>query len=420
MKYLILIPDGMADRPHPSLGGHTPMEKADKPEMDLLVKHSLSGVVSNVPEGMVPESDTANLAILSYDPKIYSKGRSPLEAMSLGIEMAPDDTAIRCNIVTLSGDCSEPYETRTMIDHSADEITTEEADELVKALNSALETNERHLYTGVSYRHCLIWKNADDKYDFSRPHDILGRTIESYLPKAENGGKEFLEYMKRGAEILDHHPVNEERRRRGLKPANSPWLWSPGKKPALPSFTDKWGLKCAIISAVDLIKGIGICAGCDVIEVQGATGNYNTNYAGKAQAAIDALKDHDLVYIHVEAPDECGHRGEADVKTAAVEKIDHEILAPVHKYLAECGEDYKIMVLPDHPTPIELRTHSMEPVPFFIYDSRKDISGIPDKYTEAECRRTKLYIPHGHDLMSILTSDDSSKEAALHSGELHE
>ncbi len=418
MKYLILIPDGMADRKHPALGGHTPMEKADKPEMDSLALRSLTGVVSNVPVGMVPESDTANLAILSYDPKIYSNGRSPLEAMSLGIEMAPDDTAIRCNVVTLSGTSDDPYETRVMLDHSADEITTEEADELVKALNEAMPMEGRHLYTGVSYRHCLIWKNAADKYNFARPHDILDRVIGDYLPKEDDGGKEFLEYMKRGAEILDRHPVNLERVRRGKHPANSPWLWSPGKKPALPYFSEKWGLKCAVISAVDLIKGIGICAGCDVIEVEGATGNFDTNYRGKAQAAIDALKNHDLVYVHVEAPDECGHRGEADVKTAAIERIDHEILSVVHKYLSQSGEDYKIMVLPDHPTPIELRTHSMEPVPFFIYDSRSEKQNNIESFTEEECRNPGLYIPRGHDLMQILTADDSAKEAAKLSAEL--
>ncbi|MGN1410459.1 MAG: cofactor-independent phosphoglycerate mutase [Eubacteriales bacterium] len=409
MKYFILIPDGMADRPHPALENHTPMEAAHKPEMDSLVKKSVCGTVSNVPEGMVPESDTANLAILSYDPKVYSRGRSPLEAMSLGLTMKPGDTAIRCNIVTLSGTSDDPYESRTMIDHSADEITTAEADELVKALNDALPLEGRHLYTGVSYRHCLIWDGADDRYNFMRPHDILGRVIGEYLPKEENGGRAFLEYMKRGAEVLDRHPVNEERRRRGLRPANSPWLWSPGKKPALPSFGEKWGLRAAIISAVDLIKGIGICAGCDVIEVEGATGNFATNYRGKAEAAIKAFSDHDLVYVHVEAPDECGHRGEADVKTAAVEKIDAEILAPVHEFLANSGEDYKIMVLPDHPTPIEIRTHSMEPVPFFIYDSRNDVSGA-EKFTEAECGKTGVYIPAGSELMGVLVADDSSSK----------
>lgn len=399
MKYLILIPDGMADRPVDVLGNMTPMEKANKPAMDALASRSLCGTVSNVPEGMVPESDTANLAILSYDPREFSKGRSPLEAMSLGLSMDPDDTAIRCNIVTLSGDSNNKYSERTMIDHSADEITTEEAVELVKALNEALPMEGRKLHTGVSYRHCLIWKNANDKYPFMRPHDILGQVIGNYLPSEENGGGEFLKYMEEGAKVLDHHPVNEARRARGLKPANSPWLWSPGKKPALPSFYDKWGIKAAIVSAVDLIKGIGICAGCEIIDVEGATGNFNTNYSGKAQAAIDAFKTNDLVYVHVEAPDECGHRGEAEVKVAAIEKIDAEILTPVWEYLRNCGEDYKIMVLPDHPTPIETRTHAMEPVPFFIYDSRKDEDGVKS-FNENSCSECVTYISDGSTLMS--------------------
>lgn len=401
MKYLILIPDGMADRKIPSLGGKTPMEAANKPMMDSLARRSAAGTVSNVPEGMVPESDTANLAILSYNPRVYSKGRSPLEAMSLGIKMDPDDVAIRCNVVTLSGTAEDDYAERVMLDHSADEITTEEADELVKALNAALPLDGRVLHTGISYRHCLIWKNVDEKYPFDRPHDIIGQKIGAHLPKEENGGGAFLEYMREGAKVLDGHPVNEERRRRGLKPANSPWLWSPGKKPALPSFSEKWGIKAAIVSAVDLIKGIGICAGCDVIEVEGATGNFNTNYRGKAEAAINAFADHDLVYVHVEAPDECGHRGEADVKTAAVEKIDSDILSPVYEFLKNSGEDFRIMVLPDHPTPVEIRTHSMEPVPYFIFDSRHDEDGV-ERFTEDECAKKNNYLSDGSLLMGRL------------------
>ena len=306
LKYLVLIPDGMADTPVPSLDNRTPMEAAHKPTMDALAKKSVCGTVLNVPSGMVPESDTANLAILSYDPRTYSKGRSPLEAMSQGLEMSPADTALRCNFVTLSGDAeTDVYEERVILDHSSDEITTAEAAELVKALNEALPMPGRTLYTGVSYRHCLLWENACETYDFMRPHDILGRVIGEYLPKEDNGGAEFLAFMKEGAKILEHHPINEARRARGLRPANSPWLWSPGKKPALPSFPEKWGVRAAIISAVDLIKGIGICANCDVIDVEGATGNFATNYTGKADAAVDAFKNGcDLVYVHVEAPDE--------------------------------------------------------------------------------------------------------------------
>ena len=400
MKYLVLIPDGMADEKIEALGNITPMEKADKPNMDKLAKDSLIGTVSNVPEGMVPESDTANMAILSFDPKVFSKGRSPLEAMSMGLEMPPTQTAYRCNVVTLTEDGE--YEDKIILDHSADEITTAEADELIKTLEKELGTDYRKFYTGVSYRHCILWENGDDKYNFMRPHDILGKRIGEYLPKVENGGAEFLEIMKKSFDILNHHPVNEARRARGLKPANSIWLWSPGKKPQLPSFADKWGLKGAVISAVDLIKGIGICAGMKSFDVEGATGNVHTNYDGKAQAAIDAFKDgYDYVYVHVEGPDECGHRAELENKVLSIELIDKKILAPVYEYLKGCGEDFKIMILPDHPTPIRIRTHSIDPVPFMIYDSRKNESGV-DTFCEESACKTKMYIENGYTLMDIL------------------
>ncbi len=401
MKYFVLIPDGMADEKIEALGGRTPMEAAKKPMMDELAKKSLVGTVSNVPDGMVPESDTANMAILSFDPKIYSKGRSPLEAVSMGIEMQPDETAYRCNVVTLS-DEGDTYEDKIILDHSADEITTPEADELIKALEAELGTDYRRFYTGVSYRHCLIWKNGNDKYDFMRPHDILGKRIGEYLPKVENGGAEFLELMKKSYDILNHHPVNEARRARGLKPANSAWLWSPGKKPQVPNFKEQWGLNGAVISAVDLIKGIGLCAGMQSIDVEGATGNVHTNYDGKAQAAINAFRDGcDYVYVHVEAPDECGHRAELENKVLSVELIDQKILKPVYDYLVSTGEDFRVMVLPDHPTPIRLRTHTITPVPFFIYDSKKTQDGV-DCFCEESAEGKNYYVDKGHTLMSML------------------
>ena len=397
MKYLVLIPDGMADRPIPALGNRTPMETAVKPCMDALASRSTVGLVSNVPNGMVPESDTANMAILSFDPKVYSRGRSPLEAISMGLSMAPDETAYRCNVVTLSDEGE--YEDKIMLDHSADEITTAEADELIKALEAHFGSESRHFYTGVSYRHCILWKDGNDTYDFSRPHDIIGRCIRDYLPSEENGGGEFYRLMKESYEVLNHHPVNEARRARGLKPANSAWLWSPGKKPRLPDFTEKWGVSGTVISAVDLIKGIGLCAGMKSVDVEGATGNVHTNYDGKAQAAIQAFRDGaEFVYIHVEGPDECGHRAETDNKVLSVELIDQKILVPVYEYLKSTAEDFKILVLPDHPTPIEIRTHSMEPVPFFLYDSRKDAAGVAT-YNETTAAETGLYIPDGFTLL---------------------
>ena len=406
MKYLVLLTDGAADYPIAEIGGKTPYAVANKPTIDLLAKNSLVGTVSNVPEGMVPESDTANLAVMSYDPKQYSKGRSPLEAMSLGLDMQPCDTAYRCNVVTIGnpGDEEVPYEDKIMIDHGADEITTPESDQLIKTIEKELGNELRHFFTGVSYRHCLIWKDAPEFKDFMRPHDILGQCVKDYLP-----AEPFLSIQKKSYEILSLHPVNLDRIKRGLRPANSCWFWSPGKKPALPSFKEKWGLDASVISAVDLIKGIAICAGMRSIDVEGATGNISTNFAGKGQAAIEEFKNGaDYVYIHVEAPDECGHRAELDNKILSIEKIDAEILAPVYKYLSESGEDFKIMVLPDHPTPICKRTHTMDAVPFMVYDSKKAENGV-DCFCEDSAAKTGLYISKGENLMELFINDNIVK-----------
>ncbi len=401
MKYCILICDGMADYPIESLGNRTPMETARKTYMDMLARYSIAGIVSNIPDGMVPESDTANLAILSYDPAVYSKGRSPLEAIAMGLDMSPDETAIRCNLVTLSDDISV-YDERFMIDHSSDEITTDEASDLIDSLNVGIGNENIRFYTGVSYRHCLLWKDAPSLCGFMRPHDILGQKIDQYLPP-----EPYLTLQKESVKILSRHPVNKSRRERGLKPANSIWLWSPGKKPSLPSFKDKWQLNATAVSAVDLIKGICLCAGMQVVNVDGATGNLHTNYEGKAEAAIDAFKNgSDLVYIHVEAPDECGHRAETENKVKSIEYIDSRILGSVYQYLNSCGEPFKIMVLPDHPTPVSVRTHTCDPVPFFIYSSDEKNTGI-DRFTEKICGCTGLYIEHGYNLLEYFIKNQA-------------
>ncbi len=401
MKYVVLLCDGMADYKVEQLGDKTPMEKANKPCMDMLAKGSECGLVQNVPANMVPESDTANLAVMSYDPSVYSKGRSPLEAVSMGLKMKENDTAFRVNIVALSEEEND-YRNRKMVDNSADEITTEEADILIKEIDKKLGDGLRRFYTGISYRHCLLWENCPGMYDFTRPHDIIGQTIGQYLPKGEIGEK-YVSLFEDSYEILANHPVNVKRRERGLLAGNSIWLWSPGTRPELPSFEEKWGLKASVISAVDLIKGIGICAGMKPVQVEGATGNIHTNFKGKGEAAINELKNGaDYVYIHVEAPDECGHRAEIENKVRSIELIDENILTPVYEYLNGCGEQFGILVLPDHPTPLCKRTHTHEPVPYMMYFSDKAENG-PESFTEANAgknaREKGLYLPEGHKLM---------------------
>lgn len=396
MKYLVLIPDGAADYKIKELGNKTPFEAAYKPTLDSLASRSTVGTVSNVPSFMVPESDTANLAILSYDPAIYSKGRSPLEAMSIGLTMKEGDIAFRTNVVTVSEE-EENYDDKIMLDHSADEITTEEADGLIKSLEEEFGKEGRHLYTGVSYRHCMIWNDPPAYTEFNRPHDFLGKSVKDMMPP-----EPYASMIRRSYEILNHHPINEDRRKRGLKPANSAWFWSPGAKPALSSFSEKWNIDATVISAVDLIKGIGICAGMESVDVENATGNYKTNYEGKANAAIDAFKrGRDMVYVHVEGPDECGHRAETENKVTCISYISERILKPIYEYLLTCGEEFAIMILPDHPTPVCKRTHTLDPVPFMIYRSSKEEKGT-DCFCEESAEKTGIYVEHGHELMSML------------------
>ena len=407
MKYLIVVYDGMADYPIPALNGGTPMSAAKKPAMDELAKSSLIGTVSNVPSHMVPESDTANLAILSYDPEIYSHGRSPLEALSMGLTMGEDDTAIRCNLVCLSEEEKE-YPNRRMLDYSSGEISTAEAKALIDALQKELGNEFFRFHCGISYRHCLMSK-IPCTYDFDRPHSITGEVIGPHLP-AGDAVTPFRELMEKSYPVLNTHPVNLERAKNGKPKANSIWLWSPGTKPALPLFKDKWGLKGTVVCAVDLIKGIGLCAGMEVPSVEGATGNFSTNYRGKGEAAIDAFRrGSDLVYVHVEAPDESGHHANVEEKIQSIERIDENILSPAVSYLRQSGEPFRVLCLPDHPTPVSVRTHTLDPVPFMIYDSSKPRKGVP-VFTEKTAKDAGLYLEHGYELMGLFVDPRPEKE----------
>jgi 2,3-bisphosphoglycerate-independent phosphoglycerate mutase len=403
MKYIVVLGDGMADYPIPALEGKTPLEAANKPGMDFLARHGEMGLVKTVPEGFPPGSDVANLSVFGYAPKLYYTGRSPLEAVSMGVAMEDTDMAFRCNLVTLSDE--EHYEDKTMLDYSSGEITTEEARELIEAIAEKLNSPEFSFYPGISYRHCLIWKNGKEGLTLTPPHDISGRKIASYLPEGVNS-EVFLAFMKQSEAILKEHPINISRIKRGLNPATSIWLWGQGRKPALTSFREKYGIRGSVISAVDLIRGIGILAGLDSIQVEGATGNLHTNYAGKAQACLNALENgSDFVYVHVEAPDECGHQGMLDGKVTSIEKIDSELLSTLLKSLEKW--DYSILLLPDHPTPLSIRTHSREPVPYVIY---RRMAGKTEgesvrnplslrRFTEKDAETTGILIQEGHTLM---------------------
>lgn len=398
MKYLVFLGDGMADRPVPELNGKTPLEVAEKPRMDFLAQNGQVGMVRTVPEGMPPGSDTANLSVMGYDPKIYYSGRSPLEAVSMGIQLTPADLTFRCNLVNLSD--AENYADATMVDYSSDEITTEESTQLIHALQKEFNKGPIELYPGISYRHCLVWRGGAGGGQLTPPHDISGKPIREYLPKGSNS-EALLNMMERSRAILREHPVNNARQARGLRPANSCWFWGEGTKPALSSFTEKYGLGGAVISAVDLIKGIALCAGMESIDVPGATGNVHTNFEGKAQAAIAALERVDFLYLHVEAPDEAGHRHEVENKVKAIELIDRKLIGPVLDSLEQKGEPYRVLVLPDHPTPLTIRTHTGDPVPFVLYDSAHPHAGTA-RYTEALAAETGLFLPQGHTLLDRL------------------
>lgn len=395
MKYIVLLCDGMADLPREDLPGKTPMGTASKPNMDKLAKVSEIGMVKTVADSLKPGSDVANLSVLGYDPAVYYSGRSPLEAGSIGIDMKPTDVSFRCNLVTLSDE--EDYAQKTMTDYCAGDISTAEAKELIKFIREKLGNEEFSFYSGVSYRHCLIWdKGTLDIGALTPPHDITGRKITDYLGVNENG-KKLLEMMRKSYDLLKDHPVNKKREEKGLRPANSIWLWGEGVRKELTSFEEKYGLKGAMISAVDLLKGIGKFTGMKVIDVEGATGYIDTNFGGKAKAAIDSLKSgSDFVYIHVEAPDECGHRFETENKVKSIELIDELILGPILKEFD--GEEIRVLICPDHPTPLALKTHTNAPVPYLIYDSGRAEKGV-NNFCEESAEKTGNYVGVGHTLM---------------------
>ncbi len=397
MKYLVILGDGMADRPIESLGNKTPLEYAKTPTMDELAAKGEIGMVHTIPDGMKPGSDTANLSVLGYDPRKYYSGRSPLEALSIGVPMKDTDVALRCNIVTLSEE-EDTYEKRTMIDHSASEISTEDCAVLLEAVRKELETDIYRFYLGTSYRHCLIWDHGE-VVDLVQPHDILGQKIGDKLPKQ----KDLYDMMKKSYDILVNHPINIERKKKGLHPANSCWFWGAGTKPSLSPFEEKTHLKGAMISAVDLLKGIAVGSSMKVITVDGANGGLDTNYEGKAQAAVDVLtKDnYDFVYVHLEGPDEMGHQGSVEKKVTAIERLDSRIIKPIVEGLEAAGEDFRMVILPDHPTPICIRTHSSESVPYLLYDSTKPRTETWH-YNEKEAAQTDNFIEKGHKLIEYL------------------
>ena len=400
MKYMVLLCDGMADTPNLALNGRTPMECAKKPFMDRLAAVSEVGMCRTVAKGLKPGSDVANLSVMGYDPQLCYTGRSPLEAASIGIALKDTDVTLRCNIVTLSDE--EKYEDKRMVDYCAGDISTEEAHEIIKTVQEKLGSDIYSFYGGVSYRHCLVVANGTvDLGNMTPPHDISGRVIGEYLSKSENA-KPLIEIMKKSYDILKDHPVNLARRAKGLHEANSIWLWGEGTKPDVANFKSKNGVSGCVVSAVDLLKGIGICAGMDTPEVKGATGYIDTNFEGKTEAGIEAFKKGtELVYLHFEAPDECGHRGEAENKVKAIEYIDSRVLKRMLEYLDSCGDDYRILIMPDHPTPLDIMTHSPEPVPYLIYDSRKKSDGV-DCFTEKNAAKTGIFVEHGPDIMDKL------------------
>ena len=402
MKSVVFLGDGMADEPFAGLDGKTPLEVANHPHMDYMASHGIYGLTRTVPLGMPPGSDTANLSVFGYDPKVYYTGRSPLEASSMGIPLNPEDVTYRCNLVTLSE--ADRLSDAVMVDYSSDEISSEEARELIEFLREHLEVPGRELYPGISYRHCLVLRAAADGTELTPPHDITGKPVREYLPKGANAAL-AMELMEKSYSLLRDHPVNSARRAAGKNPANSIWLWGEGRKPALTPFREKFGRHGSVISAVDLVQGIGVCAGLNVIHVPGATGNYTTDFAAKGRAAVEAFRGGDeFVYIHVEAPDECGHHGQVKEKIWSIEQIDEKILGPVLEYLRSTGEPWSALVMPDHPTPLAKLTHTATPVPFAMLRSDAD-RNADCRFNESEAAHTGLFIDPACQLMEKLIEE---------------
>jgi 2,3-bisphosphoglycerate-independent phosphoglycerate mutase len=396
MKYIILLGDGMPDEGIDALGGKTPLEYASTPCMDSMAKRGRLGLARTIPHGYPPGSDVANLSVFGYDPRTCYTGRSPLEAASMGVELGPDDVAFRMNLVNLRNDNGTTF----MGDYSAGHITTEEGGELVESLGRELGGGEFEFYPGVSYRHLLVWRNGKDKLVLTPPHDISGKCIDDYLPKGD-GAEVLLRLMGRSRDILSGHPLYRKRQEAGKAPANSIWLWGHGKAPRMVTYRERFGLSGAVISAVDLVRGIGVYAGLEIIKVPGATGYLDTNYQGKAEAALDALKRLDFVYLHVEAPDESSHSGSIENKIRAIEDFDDKIVGPISEGIRELGE-YRILCTPDHPTPIRLMTHTADPVPFIIYGGETEVSADVAGYDENSARKTGLFLEEGYRLMEMM------------------
>ncbi len=397
MKYLVIVGDGMADYPLDKLGGKTALQYANTPSFDLLARAGELGLVQTIPESLPPGSDTANLSVLGYDPLKYYTGRSPFEAASLGIELGPDDISFRCNLVTLSVD--KPYAKKMMVDYCAGEISTPEADQLLKLIDSELGSELIHFYTGFQYRNLLVWSGAPEEWQLTPPHDISNKVIGDYLPSGLKG-VDLLAMMEKSYQLLTDHPVNLERKARGLNPANSIWIWGNGRKPELPTFQEKYALEGTVVSAVDLVKGLGLLAGLKKAEVKGATGYIDTNLKGKVEAALKAFDSgDDFVYLHVEAPDECSHRFEMENKIKAIEMIDREVVKVLKKALETREIEFSILLVTDHATPLALGTHTREPVPFAIYRSSGQMGNAEGSFDEVGAAATGVHYEQGYCLM---------------------